>query len=110
MESYKKEKGMTKEWSIRPYEEGDEKGIYKLWKIVYSESESDWDRWMKWWHWLYMENPAGTGLIQIAEVDGEVVGHAAHIPVMMKFRFMPVLTRLYNETSAACAIQGQYTY
>lgn len=31
-----------------------------------------------------MKNPAGIGLIQIAELDGKIVGHGARIPVMMK--------------------------
>jgi len=39
---------------------------------------------MKWWRWMYKENPAGHGRIWLAEHDGKIVGHSAIIPTVMK--------------------------
>jgi GNAT superfamily N-acetyltransferase len=39
---------------------------------------------MRWWRWLYRENPAGTGWIQIAEHEGKIVGQSAIVPILIK--------------------------
>ena len=77
---------MKRVWSIRPYKEGDEEGILELWKAVYPAESYDQERWTRWWHWMYKENPAAQGKIWLwlAEDDGKIVGHSAIIPIVMK--------------------------
>lgn len=71
-------------WIVRPYREGDEDRILDLFKIVYPGREYEYDKWMRWWHWLYRENPAGSGYIWIAEDDGRVVALTSAIPILIK--------------------------
>jgi GNAT superfamily N-acetyltransferase len=69
---------MERKWKPRTYKEGDEEGIVKLTKLAFG-----WDDPQK-WNWRYKENPAGMGKIMVADDGGEIVGHGALIPVMMK--------------------------
>lgn len=71
-------------WSLRGLRDGDEEGILDLWKVVYPERDYDRERWLRWWRWMYKENPAGPGWIQIAEHDGRIIGQSAIIPATMK--------------------------
>ena len=75
---------MGQKWSMRAYREGDEDGILELWKATYPEKEYDREGWLRWWHWMYKENPAGPGRIWLAEYDGKIVGQYPIIPVLMK--------------------------
>jgi hypothetical protein len=75
---------MTHKWSIRAYRDGDEEGIYQLWRVVYPAYRTDWESWKRRWHWLYKENPAGNGLIWLAEANGQIVAQHALIPVKYK--------------------------
>lgn len=75
---------MKRNFSIRAYRDGDEEGIYELWKAVYPSEQRTRNEWMKWWHWMYKENPAGDGLIWLAEANGQIVAHHALIPVRYK--------------------------
>ena len=75
---------MKREWSIRAYREGDEEGIYQLDQAVHPSEQYDRDGWMRWWRWMYKENPAGKGLIWLAEDKDKIVGQYAVIPVAMK--------------------------
>ncbi len=86
------------EWSVTSYEDGDEKGIFELWKAVYPRGTSSgnkwlewWDqreydpeRWSRWWRWLYLENPAGAGRIWLAKHEGRVVSYFGLIPTWIK--------------------------
>ncbi len=81
-------------WSTRAYREGDEEGIFELWKAVYPENPYDRQQWLRWWHWIYRANPRGTGVICVAEHDGRVVGHAAEVPLVMKIGGENVLVGL----------------
>jgi len=74
---------MERKWSVRDYREGDEEGIFELWKAVYPERKYDRDRWMRWWHWLYKENPAGAGWMSLADHEGRIVGQQAAVPMVM---------------------------
>jgi len=69
---------------MRAYREGDEKGILELWQAVYPGEEYERERWIRWWHWMYKDNPAGAGMIWLAEHNGKIVGQSAIIPVAMK--------------------------
>jgi GNAT superfamily N-acetyltransferase len=73
-----------RKWLTRPYKDGDEEGIYALWKVVYPEHSYDREHWMKWWRWKYKDNPSGMGVICVAEHNGRIVAHTAELPVMMK--------------------------
>jgi len=75
---------MKRVWSIRPYKEGDEEGILELRKAIDPPRKHDRERWMRWWHWMYKDNPAGNGKIWLADCNGKIVGHSAVIPVVMK--------------------------
>lgn len=71
-------------WFTRAYREGDEEGIFDLWKAVYPENPRDRQQWLRWWQWMYRANPMGMGVICVAEHDGRIVGHAAEVPLAMK--------------------------
>jgi GNAT superfamily N-acetyltransferase len=73
-----------RKWSIRPYKDGDEEGIFSLWRVVYPEHSYNRQQWIKWWQWKYKDNPSGVGVICVAEHDGRIVGHTAELPMMMK--------------------------
>ena len=75
---------MERRWSIRAYEKGDEKGILELMKAVYPEKKYDREKWMRWWKWRYMDNPAGGSRIWVADHDGKIVGSRSVILVKMK--------------------------
>ena len=75
---------MKRKWSIRAYKEGDEGGIFELDKAVHPSAASDMEQWLKWWRWMYKDNPAGTGKIWLAEDDGKIVGQYAIVPVKVK--------------------------
>jgi len=71
---------------MRMYKEGDEERILELWKAVYpaaypaaypavySQREYDREKWLKWWQWMYKDNPAGPGRIWLAEHGSKIVG------------------------------------
>lgn len=75
---------MERKWSIRACREGDEEGIFELWKEVYPGKEYDRDGWMRSWQWRFKDNPAGDSIIWVADHDGRIVGQRASIPVRMK--------------------------
>ena len=75
---------MENKWITRAYRDGDEEGILELWKTVYPEKELDGKRWIRWWRWMYKENPAGKAWIWLADDGNKIVGQAAFVPVLMK--------------------------
>jgi hypothetical protein len=75
---------MKRDFSIRDYREGDEEGIFDLWQAVLPSEQRKRADWMRWWHWMYKENPAGDGLIWLAEANGHIVAQHALIPVRYK--------------------------
>jgi GNAT superfamily N-acetyltransferase len=81
-------------WIARPYREGDEEGILDLWKAVYPERSYVREEWLKWWRWMYRDNPRGMGVVVLADAQGKIVSHAAEIPVMMKIGSEEVLTSI----------------
>jgi N-acetylglutamate synthase-like GNAT family acetyltransferase len=83
-----------RKWSIRPYENGDEEGIFALWKAVYPEHPYDREQWMRRWQWMYRANPSGVGVVCLAEHDGRIVGQAAEVPMTMKIGSESVLASL----------------
>jgi GNAT superfamily N-acetyltransferase len=75
---------MERRWSIREYREGDEEGILELCKAVYPSRTYDREQWMRWWRWLYKENPVGLARIWVAEDNGKIVGHYPLVFMMLK--------------------------
>jgi GNAT superfamily N-acetyltransferase len=82
---------MKRKWSMRAYKEGNEEGILELWKAVYPEREYNQEKWLRWWQWMYRDNPAGGGRIWLAEHDGKIVGQYAIVPVKVKVGSKTVL-------------------
>jgi len=78
-------------WSMRAYREGDEEGIFGLSKAVYPEKRYDHTEWLRWWRWMYKDNPAGPGLIWLAEHNNTVVGHYAIVPARLAINGKTVL-------------------
>lgn len=75
---------MNRKWSIRVYQDGDEEGIYQLYNAVYPAYQTDRESWLRHWHWLYSENPAGNGLIWIAEAGSRIISQHGLIPTRFK--------------------------
>lgn len=75
---------MKQKWEIRFYKEGYERKIFELWNAVYPHRKYSLENWIKWWNWLYKENPAGNSIICLAEDGGNVVGQYAIVPVLIK--------------------------
>ena len=71
-------------WSLKPYQEGDERRILELWKAVYPGIKYEPEQWTRWWRWMYQENPAGKNKIWLAKHDDKIVGQSAIVPVMIK--------------------------
>ena len=75
---------MERKWSVMAYKEGDEEGIFELWKAVYPEREYNREKWMRWWRWMYKDNPFGNPIMYLAQHDGRIVGHQSLIFMEMK--------------------------
>ena len=69
----------TDGWVLRGYRQGDEKQILHLFNLVFNASRN-----LDQWRWEFRDNPAGLAFICVAELDGEIVGHIAAIPIKMK--------------------------
>lgn len=72
---------LAQSFVVRKYKEGDEKGIVELMRLCFGRA--DYDYWMKHWVWEYKENPLGKD-VWIAEHNGQIVAHHAHIPINLK--------------------------
>ncbi len=70
---------MTRDWHIRPYENGDEKRILELRRVVFGDldpvrlKEST-------WQWQFRDNPSGEAFCFLAESEGNIVGQYVTIP------------------------------
>jgi len=73
-----------RKWLMRPFRDGDEEGILELCKAVYPGRQYHREQWMKWWQWMYRDNPSGKGSIWLAEHDGKIVGQYPLIFIQMK--------------------------
>lgn len=101
---------MERKWSVRTYKEGDEMGILDLWKAVYPDREYDWEKWLRWWHWLYKENPAGQCWICMANDGGKIAGQTAVIPIVIKIGTMNVLSSQEVDAMTHPDYRGQGMY
>ncbi len=96
--AYQKMSSNERKWSQRAFRDGDEEAILELWKAVYPERQYQREQWMRWWQWMYGDNPSGRGRICLAEHDGKAVGQYAIAPVMMKVGDRSVLGALSFDT------------
>jgi N-acetylglutamate synthase-like GNAT family acetyltransferase len=98
---------MERKWSIRAYRDGDEEGILELWKAVYPAKELNREQWLKQWHWMYKNNPAGSGRIWLAEDKDRIVGQYAVIPVLIKLVSKTIIGALSLATMTHPAYRHQ---
>lgn len=99
-----------RKWVARPYRDGDEEGILELWKAVYPDRQYARQEWMKWWRWMYRDNPAGMGVIALADHDGRIIAHTAEIPIMMKIGDSDVLAAIGLDAMTHPDYRRQGTY
>ena len=76
--------GAERTWLARSYIDGDDDGIYELWKVSFPLRKYEREQWMGNRHWMYKENPYGYGWVWVAEDGGKIVGHSSIIPVKLK--------------------------
>jgi len=89
---------MKQEWSTRAYREGDEERILELWRAVYPSMKLDRGEWLRWWSWMYRGNPAGRGIIRLAEADGRIVAQYAIAPTLLKIGSKVIKSSLSLDT------------
>lgn len=58
----------------RSYQKGDEEKIFELTKAVEGERMPEKKLWLKGWKWMFMDNPANTSIIWLAEHNDKIVG------------------------------------
>ena len=68
----------------RPYKDGDEEAILELARTVNPDRHYDHDQWMRWWKWMYVDNPFGKKYIWVCDDADKVVGHYAATKVLLK--------------------------
>jgi len=85
---------MDKKWAMRDYHEGDEEGIFELFRAVYPQREHDYGKWLRWWRWMYKDNPAGPARMGLAEQNGKIVGYCAILPMRLSIMGKIVLASL----------------
>jgi GNAT superfamily N-acetyltransferase len=69
--------------TIRSYRPGDEEQIVPLLREAFPSEKPLYDD-MKFWNWIYRDNPTKLRKIWVAEEDGKIVGHFAFSPGLMK--------------------------
>ncbi|HEY49169.1 MAG TPA: GNAT family N-acetyltransferase [Dehalococcoidia bacterium] len=72
--------------SARTYRDGDEEGIFELLKTVYPSVQHDRARWMRWWHWMFKEDPVGPSCIYIIDEQDKIIAHHAYYMFDLKVR------------------------
>lgn len=100
----------ARKWIARPYRDGDEEGILELWKAVYPDRKYVREDWLAWWRWMYRDNPAGMGVIALADHDGKIVAHTAEIPMLMKIGDADVLAAIGLDAMTHPDYRRQGTY
>jgi len=74
---------MIRNWKVRDYVNGDEIKIFKLWQAIHPTNKRSLNDWLTWWNWMYKQNPAGQGIIFVADHNDMIVGHYAIVPMLM---------------------------
>jgi len=90
------------EWSIRPYQPGDEIRLVQLFKRVFGV-ERTLDRWC----WQFRDNPIGEQYIRVAVTNsGDLVGHYGGVPVMANWAGERLVLTQVVDVMADPAIRG----
>jgi hypothetical protein len=71
-------------WFIRLYQDGDEEQIFELRRAIHPERQYDKEPWLRWWNWMYKENPA-VSRIWLAEDQGKIIGQYPLVLTNLKF-------------------------
>jgi len=89
----------TPDITYRPAAPADVDGILELreWLLPSYEYENR-EQLRAWWHWQFIDNPAGRGIVWIAESDGRIVGHDAVVPLRMQLNGRSFLAGLSMDT------------
>lgn len=98
---------MELKWSIRTYKEGDQEGIFELSKKTYPERTHVWEDWIKWWHWMYRENPVSPAQIWLAERQGKIIGQYPLIFMNLKVGDHPARISQNIDVMTHPAYRGQ---
>jgi predicted N-acetyltransferase YhbS len=95
-----------KQWSMRPYREGDEASICQLFALTMGKELT-----AARWNWLYRDNHTGVVLITVAEGEhGELAGQCALKPVRMKVGSKVCLGAQSLDAAVRPDYQGQGIY
>jgi hypothetical protein len=64
---------MDKNWSIRDYIDGDEKGVNELFNAIFSKTRT-----LEHWNWEFKNNPEGSKILVVEEKE-QIIAHLASI-------------------------------
>lgn len=101
---------MEYSWKISRFADGDEDGIYKLKSMI--SPGTDKGEWRREWNWWYRENPLlkGNPWIFLAKDAGEIVGHYAATPFLLKFGDRVIQSFLGISAMTHSEYRGQRIY
>ena len=68
-----------RKWDLREYKPDDLKGFQELFTEVFHEPRSP-----DYFIWKFNDNPAGRGIVAVAEDSGHIVGHCALMPTLLR--------------------------
>jgi hypothetical protein len=69
---------VKKQWSIRRYQPGDERQILELRAVTLDRLITE-----EQWSWQFNDNPVGSPIIWLAEVENKIIGQYAILPLHM---------------------------
>lgn len=95
-----------KSLTYRFYQTGDETRILTLFREAFNREMSP-----DFWHWRYVDNPYGRGIIRVALDGDKMVGHFAVIPMRVQFQgtVYPAIFPMTAMTHPEYGGQGLYT-
>lgn len=66
---------------IRPWAPGDETSILAAWNRIFPAQDGLPERDLDWWNWEFRDHPLHKTEVVVAEIDGQIVGQYAAIPL-----------------------------
>lgn len=93
---------MVEQWTVRPYQAGDEQGILPLFNAVFAEGNPTFEpRTLAHWHWLFRDNPLGHHTWVAVNAGGAIVGNYASIPGLWLHHGEPMIGAQAVDTCVA---------
>lgn len=93
---------LERQWSIRAYQPGDEKGLVELFNAVFGV-----DRSLERWYWQFKDNPVGEQYIRVAVTEsGDLVGHYGGIPVFANWAGQQLVITQVVDVMADPSVRG----